>query len=446
MNFSRLSKNIISQRDLSSLDQPTPYVRPSDQITNPTIDSTTQAFQGVYAVFNNGTNYCSLMFTTSSGNYQVDQGDGNTNTYASGVQADHVYVYSTCISNGSPVCSRGYCTVRIAVTPVSGHLLTMDLHKKNGSIAPAYYNGYWLDLQVNAQYLTSINSPSAQIVYFQLLEIFNINNNSLTTCDYLCNNFKSLKSFSFSNSSVTSVSYMFFGCYSLQSVPLFNLSNCTGIISMFNGCSSLQSVPLFNLIDCTDASYMFNGCYSLQSVPLFNLSNCGNTSYMFQNCYSLQSVPLFNLSNCGYTSYMFNGCYSLQSVPLFNLSSCTNTSSMFNGCYSLQSVPLFNLSNCGNTGSMFNVCYSLQSVPAFNLNNSTNASSMFSYCYSLQSINCAPKTSFSVINCNLSSTALNTLYTNLPTVTGQTLTITNCPGSSGSTKTIATAKGWTIVG
>ncbi len=54
--------------------------------------------------------------------------------------------------------------------------------------------------------------------------------------------------------------------------------------------------------------------------------------------------------------------------------------------------------------------------------------------------------SFSVASQGLSSSALNSLYGNLATTTGQTITVTGNPGTSGDDPTIATAKGWTVTG
>jgi hypothetical protein len=54
--------------------------------------------------------------------------------------------------------------------------------------------------------------------------------------------------------------------------------------------------------------------------------------------------------------------------------------------------------------------------------------------------------SFSVASCKLSAAALNEIFTGLPTVTGQTITVTGNYGISqaGYSPTIATAKGWTV--
>jgi hypothetical protein len=56
------------------------------------------------------------------------------------------------------------------------------------------------------------------------------------------------------------------------------------------------------------------------------------------------------------------------------------------------------------------------------------------------------KFTFSVANCKLSAAALNEIYTNLATVTGQTITVSGNHGTNADDPTIATAKGWTVSG
>ena len=53
---------------------------------------------------------------------------------------------------------------------------------------------------------------------------------------------------------------------------------------------------------------------------------------------------------------------------------------------------------------------------------------------------------FSVANSKLSAVALNELFTNLPTVTGQTVTVTGNYGinQTGYNPSIAQNKGWTV--
>jgi hypothetical protein len=72
---------------------------------------------------------------------------------------------------------------------------------------------------------------------------------------------------------------------------------------------------------------------------------------------------------------------------------------------------------------------------------------MFTSCFSLARIEAKEiKFTFSVASCKLSNTALNEIYTNLPTVTGQTITVTDNYGAPTDNATIATAKGWTVTG
>ena len=100
--------------------------------------------------------------------------------------------------------------------------------------------------------------------------------------------------------------------------------------------------------------------------------------------------------------------------------------------------------------SMFQFCPSLTTVPALittAVTSSGNFGSMFLTCSSLTRIQAKDfRFSFSVANCKLSATALNEIYTNLPTVTGQTITVSNNWGTATDDPTIATAKGWTVSG
>jgi hypothetical protein len=78
---------------------------------------------------------------------------------------------------------------------------------------------------------------------------------------------------------------------------------------------------------------------------------------------------------------------------------------------------------------------------------SANYSNMFQNCPSLSQIKVTGiKFTSSVTACKLSAAALNEIYTNLATVTSQTITVTNNHGTNADDPTIATAKGWTVTG
>lgn len=56
------------------------------------------------------------------------------------------------------------------------------------------------------------------------------------------------------------------------------------------------------------------------------------------------------------------------------------------------------------------------------------------------------KVSTSFASCTLGPDELNEIYTNLATVTGQTITVTGNYGTASDNPAIATAKGWTVTG
>ena len=100
--------------------------------------------------------------------------------------------------------------------------------------------------------------------------------------------------------------------------------------------------------------------------------------------------------------------------------------------------------------SMFTGCSSLQSIPPMNTAGVTSAAGFSTFiagCSSLARVQATDQRfSFSVANSKLSAAALNELFTGLPTVTSQTVTVTGNYGISeaGYDPTIATAKGWTV--
>jgi hypothetical protein len=127
-------------------------------------------------------------------------------------------------------------------------------------------------------------------------------------------------------------------------------------------------------------------------------------------------------------------------------------SGMFQNCNALQSIPAFPGSAAAvtNMSNMFLNCPSLQSIPALSMNGVSSTSNAASFIGSSPQLARAQITgmrfSFSVVSCKLSAAALNEIFTGLPTVTGQTITVFSNYGTNqvGYNPTIATAKGWTV--
>jgi surface protein len=351
----------------------------------PTVTSAQQTFVGLHAVIENGDNYVAFRFTTSTGQYQVDWGDGTVDLVNSNVNAEHQYDFATYDPTNTTLTSRGYKQAMITVTPVSGNLLTCDFQRRFVTVPAqnqAYSTGF-LDC-----ILSMPNASSGASIVF----------------------------------GGATVRHTYVERFELKTV-----GNCVNLFELFRGCSSLQLVPLFNTTNVTIMANMFNGCFSLQSVPLFNTTSVTNMVGMFNTCYSLQSVPLFNTVNVTNMSSMFQACFSLQSVPLFNTANVTNMSVMFSSCVSLNSIlALSTASITTDFGANF-------ANPANSLN---RCQMVFARTVSFQ-------------NCQLSRDAIVEIFNNLATVTPpQTITITGNWGVtalSAADLLIATSKGWVVI-
>ena len=238
---------------------------------------------------------------------------------------------------------------------------------------------------------------------------------------------------------------MFYGCSSLTTAPVLDLSNLdTSIVmdmanmfnSMFYGCSSLTTGPVLDFSNWETSYFkgmnsmfysMFSGCSSLTTAPVLDFSNwetsvenMGNMfDSMFSGCSSLTTAPDLDLSNFETSSvthmeYMFNnmfyGCRSLTTAPDLDLSNFETSSvthmeymfnSMFSGCTSLTTAPVLNFSYLNTSSvidmanmfySMFSGCTSLTTGPVLDFSNCYVPSngimfkSMFDGCSNLNAV------------------------------------------------------------
>lgn len=100
----------------------------------------------------------------------------------------------------------------------------------------------------------------------------------------------------YDTSQVTTFELAFSGCSALRTVPEFNMTKTLVTKSMFSTCSSLTHVPLFNMATVTDVSSMFATCISLREVPAFDWSKVMTmTVSPFNGCQSLLKSEVRNL-------------------------------------------------------------------------------------------------------------------------------------------------------
>lgn len=276
---------------------------------------------------------------------------------------------------------------------------------------------------------------------------------------------------------VNDVSSMFGACRSLRYVDLTINSNVNYSLSaLFYECSSLEDIKLSftgtGKITSLDSAFAST---KIKESPVIDTSLCTNFSQAFNGCNRLTNLYAYNYSSATSLDTMLNGCYSLKSVPNFNItSSCTNLSALCQNCYSLEKAPTFsNSSGVTNIAGMLFYCKSITNIPSYVFGNisSSNMNSAFAYMdslqvmpnitvgnvytvntsfigsnYSLKRMLMPLRFTFSVTYAKMSALALNEMYSILPTVIAQTVTVTGNYGTGADDPSIATAKGWTVVG
>ena len=452
-------------------ENPAVWTRPADWLSiENRVKEGDQKFVGLHAIYEDS-NFISL---SATGNYTVDWGDGVVENFASGVQAYHIYTYSSFPGTET---TGGYRQAIVTVTSQSGQNLTnVNLQRKHKQAGLNSYSTRWLDIRISGQNMTSLVIGGATIMHRSLEACCFLGSNLITDFSKFFSGCSALQSVSlldtskgtnFSNmftsctalktipllvtSKGTDFSYMFESCASLKTVPLLDTTNGMSFSGMFFGCALLPAVPLLNTAKGTDFSLMFSLSTALQAIPLLNTSNGAAFTSMFESCASLKTVPLLETSKGTDFSYMFQGCVSLQTVPLFKTLNGTDFSNMFFGCTALQTIPLLVTAKGSNFSNMFGSCAALETLPLLNTSAGTNFSGMFTNCGTLSKASfTGTKNVLSYAGCKLSRTALVDIFNNLASgVSSKTITITNnwgAPLLTAGEKAIATGKGWTIVG
>jgi surface protein len=128
---------------------------------------------------------------------------------------------------------------------------------------------------------------------------------------------------------VQNMSNMFNSCYALKTVPFFNTAAVTNMSGMFNTCNSLETVPLFNTASVTNMSTMFFNSPNIKSLPLFNTALVTNMASMIYATSSLETIPAFNTSSVTTMNDMFRFSSGMTFLPALNTSAATTVADMF---------------------------------------------------------------------------------------------------------------------
>ena len=270
----------------------------------------------------------------------------------------------------------------------------------------------------------------------------------------LSNLFNSCKSLKYINVTITSnINFLFSNvftlCLSLETIDLVfsGTGKVTDLSTCFNN-TRIKESPAIDTSLCTNFSGAFSACDRLVNLYAYNYSSATTLANMLDGCYSLKSVPNFNITtSCINLSVLCNNCWSLEKAPIFsNSSGVTNISNMLSNCKSIQTIPNYVFGTVTTLTSFLSVSDSLQIMPSITVGSSYLSNNIIGSCYSLKRMLMPLRFTFSVANAKMSAIALNEMYSILPTVTGQTVTVTGNYGVSDDDPSIATAKGWTVTG
>lgn len=507
------------------------WVRPAEWLDLPDNADGVQKVSILNAVFDTDSEFVALL---CNGAYTVDWGDGVIENFATGIKAEHKYVYSDSDLNSDTVATFGYKQCIITITPQLGQNLTNlrfeQYHTTIGSSMSYDITTGFLDIRINGIYISAVllGSPNnyvkhsmleqcligecistsfANLFYdcyaLQSVSIKDTSNvTSFASMHYNNYSLQKMPTYTFRSAGVT-VNSMFYNCYSLiETYPLVITTSTVGSVeSMFTFCKSLKYIDLtINSNINYSMSLLFSSSPSLETInlvltgtgkvtnlvstfamnlikssPVIDTSLCTSFLQTFQNCPRLTDLYEYNYASATTLAQMLDGCYNLKSVPNFNITaSCTSLSSTFANCWSLEKAPTFsNSSGVTNISNMLNTCKSLTNIPSY-VFGTISTTNMQQFCINCDSLQVMPiitvgtaytsnsfflnntyslkrmlmplRFTFSVANAKMSATALNEMYSILPTVTGQTVTVTGNYGVSGDDPTIATAKGWTVTG
>ena len=301
-------------------------------------------------------------FTGTTYNYDVDWGDGSTDTGQTG-DATHTYT------------SAGDYQVQIT-----------------GAFPRIYFNNTGDREKILSVTQWGTNPwQSMEHAFFGCtnLTISATDNPNLQNMTNMSGVFRNATSFNqgigqWNVSNITTMSEVFDGAISFnQDIANWDVSKVTTMIRMFNGATSFnQDIGSWNVSSVTDMTDMFNGATSFnQNIGNWNVSNVTTMANMFNGATSFnQSIGSWNVNNVINMNGMFGSAISFnQDIAIWNVSNVTNMNGMFNDATAFdQDIGSWNVSNVATMIQMFNDATSFnQDLGSWDISDVTNMTGMF---------------------------------------------------------------------
>jgi hypothetical protein len=393
------------------------YTRPSDWLALPSVVAGDQKAVLLHAVFDNESNFCALRCWA---NYTVDWGDGVVTNHNSNTIAYHTFSYS---NHAGTECSRGYRQSIVTITPQSGQNLTqLNLNIVHNTVVLG--TTAWLDIKVASANMTNIwiSGNTIPAKYLEIFEYVGIN-----ACADLAAFAQGASALRWIKALYANVStnnqLMFDGCLNIEEIPLLVTNTMTNANSMFAGCARLRELPLLNMSSVTTATSMLQGTTSLKTIPLLNMSLCQNFTSFLANS-GVKEHPVLNTVSATNMNNMYQGS-QIEIIPAMNASNVTTATFFASACSNLKKCPVLDTSKLTTFNQFVYNTICLVEMPAFNAILCTTFPNFGNYCYSMRRFLVYNiKYSIAINNGALSKTALQEVFTNLLSNTGQTITIT----------------------
>ena len=242
---------------------------------------------------------------------------------------------------------------------------------------------------------------------------------------------------------VASARECYSGNVSMRFSHTIDLPICTNFTS-FQSNAKFEEIEVFDTSSGIEFNYFVSGT-TIKTFPLFDTSSATSFFGFFQANYFLESVADLDTSNVTLFQQTFYQCYALYQVPNWDFSLGTNFYRFGYG----SRISRFNITATAaptNLKEIFRDSSFLQQIDNFDWSAVTDAVNGFVNLYNLRRvIGCECPVDISFANASsLQAAEIDEIFTDLPTVSGKTITVTGTAGASTCTPAIAQAKGWTV--
>jgi hypothetical protein len=427
----------------------------------PTVLASEQKIVGLYAVWRgdgagNGANFFAF---NGQGAYTINFGDGTTTNYASNTQANYEFNFNnaalvgtdrpvtfTAATNTVNLTAHGFTAG--TVVPFFNIVTTTGLVEgRRYYVVNPTANAFQVSATLGGAPVTLTGDGSATLLPYKvaIVTITPQAGQNLTVINLQAkHNQAGLQAYTtgwldlaISVPNVAGASYTLGGVTVghriLERVNVIACGVLTNMANMYNNTPALRSVSAFpsGITEVTSlASHYLNS--GLRNFPPFlgSAAKVQTTAQMCNGCFNADEFPALPVSIAALTSAnLMYAATSARRIPPFPSSTAgiTNINGLVQNMPNLQELPVINMAGASSAGN--GSLTGGQSAPS--LKRMPISGMRFS---------------FSVASCQLSAVALNEIFTGLPVVTGQTITVTGNygVGGAGYNASIAIAKNWTV--